>query len=64
MELKKVVTTIHPDPSTSQLGALLEQQERFLKVKFCPGLQANTEQLKNYEVCKLVLYYRLSPFSK
>ena len=60
MELKKVVTTVHPDPSASQLGALLEQQERFSRVKFCPGLQANIEHLNNYEVCKLVLYYHLS----
>ena len=53
MELKKVIMTVHSDPSTSQLGALLEQQDRFSEVKVWPVLQANTDKLRNYEVCKL-----------
>ena len=54
MELKKVITTVNSDPSTSQLGALLEQQDRFSEVKFWLALQANTDKLRNYEVHKLV----------
>ena len=54
MELKKVLTAVHCDPSTSQLAALLEQRDRFSKVKFWPGLQANTDKLRNYEVCNVI----------
>ena len=64
MELKKVIATVHSDPSTSQLGALLEQQDRFSEVKFWPALQANTDQLRNYEVCKLIHVIGHLSFSK
>ena len=55
MRLKKVLITIHSDQSTSQLAALLEQQDRFSEVKVGPALQANTDKLKDYEVCKLAM---------
>lgn len=64
MEMKKIIMTVHCHPSTSQLGTLLEQQDRFSKVKFWPGLQANTDKLRDYEVCKLVHVIIHLSFSK
>ena len=64
MKLKKVLMAIHSDPSTSQLGTLLEQQDRFSEVKVWPALQANTDKLRDYEVCKLVQVIGHFSFSK
>ena len=53
MKLKKSLMKISFDTSTSQLSALLEQREKFIKKKFWPALKANTDKLRNYEVSTL-----------
>lgn len=50
MKLKELLGQVHSDSNTTELGALLEQNEKYSEQKCLSVLQANTGKLKAYEV--------------
>ena len=57
MKFEKLLKKIHYDPNGTQLSALLKQNDKLCWQKCCSALQANTDQLKTYEVKLIVVIY-------